>query len=304
MPYRVKLADGRTDEQLLNEDIAPQIRQRDDIPFVIHLGDLGRPNFACTDAWLEQTKAFWQHELHKPVFYTPGDNEWLDCDRETLNLPSKPSDRLDAIRRIFFSTPQSLDRNWRYEQQTQLPENQTWWYGGIRFVTQHIVTKDDESTSAPVEDNSHPTPLTENRAQLNQVWLDHAFDMAQNPDTTAVVIATQTDVFGAEDGINDAMSRCLHNPAYQNFCSHLQELAATLNKPVLLIHGDTNGYCLDQPLSITKTPKFWRLNAPGDYQVIDAALIAFDAKNVEQPFKVTGLLSGKAAPVVCDYSRH
>jgi hypothetical protein len=77
----------------------------------------------------------------------------------------------------------------------------------------------------------------------------------------------------------------------------------TAAKPVLLIHGDTNAYCLDQPFSTRQAPKLWRLNAPGDYQVIDAAVIAFDPASADRPFKVTGLLSGQPAPGVCDFSR-
>ncbi|MFN9554935.1 MAG: hypothetical protein ACK56O_11660, partial [Dolichospermum sp.] len=53
MPYFAKSADGRTDEQVLIQDIAPKFRQREDIPFVIHLGDLGRPQDTCYDTWLE-----------------------------------------------------------------------------------------------------------------------------------------------------------------------------------------------------------------------------------------------------------
>jgi len=43
MPYGVTMPDGRSDAQVLAHDIAPEIRRREDVPFVIHLGDLGRP---------------------------------------------------------------------------------------------------------------------------------------------------------------------------------------------------------------------------------------------------------------------
>ncbi|MFM6023396.1 MAG: hypothetical protein ACKPER_10790 [Dolichospermum sp.] len=82
IPYFAKLADGRTDEQVLIQDIAPKFRQREDIPFVIHLGDLGRPQDTCYDTWLEKNKTFWKNDIVKPVFFTPGDNDWTDCDRE------------------------------------------------------------------------------------------------------------------------------------------------------------------------------------------------------------------------------
>ena len=48
----------RSQEQVLIQDIAPKFRQREDIPFVIHLGDLGRPQDTCYDTWLEKNKTF------------------------------------------------------------------------------------------------------------------------------------------------------------------------------------------------------------------------------------------------------
>ena len=75
IPYLIKLPDGRTDDEVLTKEIAPALRQREDIPFIIHLGDLSRPEYACSDEWLQQTNNFWKQKLVKPVFYTPGDND-------------------------------------------------------------------------------------------------------------------------------------------------------------------------------------------------------------------------------------
>ena len=301
MPYRVIAPDGRTDEQVLIQSIAPKIRLREDIPFVIHLGDLGRPEYACTDSWLEQTKAFWENDLVKPVFYTPGDNDWTDCDRSYLLAPTSELERLAVIRKMFFSQPSKLAPAWRYEQQLSLPENQTWWYGNIRFVTQHIVSTDNGRSEIYHDDPEAAIRLVDERDKQNQRWLDHAFEMAKQGDTSAIVVAMQVDPFGAPEGLEDAMSRCLKQPAYQEFCKHLQFLAIALDKPVLVIHGDTGAYCLDQPLPLA--PKFWRLNAPGDVDVIDASVVTFDPADAAHPFKETGLLSGRPVPEVCVYSR-
>ena len=302
IPYMVKLPDGRTDAQVLTEDIAPKIRQNDDIPFVIHVGDLGRPQDTCSDAWLEKSKAFWENELVKPVFYTPGDNDWTDCDRANLANPKSELGRLDAIRQILFSQPKTLSPEWRYERQEGFPENETWWYNGVLFVTQHDVSTDNGRTEILLDDPQKAIQLADERDEANLVWLDRAFEKATNSDTAAVVVATQLDPFGPAQGDETPLSRCLSNPAYKGFCVHLQAFASKLDKPVLLIHGDTNAYCLDQPFSVEEAPKLWRLNAPGDYKYIDASLISFDPTSSAQPFKVTGLLSGNTPPQVCDYS--
>lgn len=189
MPYMVKLSDGRTDEQVLYQDIAPKIRERADIPFVIHVGDLGRPDIACTDSWLEKTKSFWRNALIKPVFFTPGDNDWTDCDSEKLAARTSELGRLEAIRRIFFSQPENLSSEWRYEQQANQPENQAWFYKGVRFVTQRIVSKDNGRKEVLLDDLQQAMKLADERDKQNQIWLDYAFEMAKSSDTKAVVVA-------------------------------------------------------------------------------------------------------------------
>ncbi len=301
MPYRITLPDGRTDEQVLAEDIAPKIRRSADISFVIHLGDIGRSEFACNDAWLEKTRDFWKYDLVKPVFYTPGDNEWTDCDREKLAERSSELQRLSAIRRILFVKSKVPAAHWRYERQLEAPENQTWWQQGVRFVTLHMVSKDNGRQEVLLDDPQEAIRLADERDGQNRVWLERAFKMAQRSDTRALVVAMQLDPFGPPDGTVDALQRCLNKPAYKDFCARLHSLSLVLDKPVLLIHGDTNAYCLDQPFPTA--PKLWRLNAPGDYQVTDVAQVVFDRSNAAKPFGVTGVLSGKAAPSVCDYRR-
>ncbi|HLO84487.1 MAG TPA: hypothetical protein VK203_05640 [Nostocaceae cyanobacterium] len=302
IPYMVKLADGRTDKEVLEQDIAPKIRQREDIPFVIHVGDLGRPQDACFDSWLEANKRLWENEIIKPVFFTPGDNDWTDCDRTNLTVRQSELTRLDALRRILFSQPKTLPPEWQYEQQSTLPENELWHYKDVLFVSQHYISTNNGREEILLDDPQIALKLVDERDEQNRIWLDHAFNLAKNSDIAAVVVATQLDPFGPPNGVDDAFTRCLNNYAYRDFCVHLQTLASELDKPVLLVHGDTNAYCFDQPVSQTIAPKLWRLNAAGDYKVIDASLISFDSTSSDQPFKITGLLSGEVPPQVCDYS--
>jgi hypothetical protein len=86
-------------------------------------------------------------------------------------------------------------------------------------------------------------------------------------------------------------------------CLALENLATRFSKesiPVLMMHGDTNGHCLDKPLA--GVPNLWRLNAPGDYKVIDADVVRLSADS-NRPFTATGLLSGLPAPDACDDSQ-
>ncbi|EAZ88431.1 hypothetical protein CY0110_22971 [Crocosphaera chwakensis CCY0110] len=302
MPYRVTLSDGRTDEAVLKEDIVPAIQQREDIPFVIHVGDLSRPEYACNDEFLYEVKDLWENEIQKPVFYTPGDNEWTDCDRQYLPNPQSEIERLAVIRQIFFSEPKSLDPQWQYEQNKDLPENELWVYNGVLFVTEHMVSTDNGRDEILLDDPQVVLTLVEQRDQANKQWLDHAFEIAKSKDIKAVVIASQLDPFGPEDGENNAFTRCTNNAAYKEFCKQVQTFAINVKKPMLFVYGDTNAYCYDQPFDVELGANIWRLNTPGDFKYIDASVVSYDPTNSEQPFEVTGLLSGESPPQVCDYN--
>jgi hypothetical protein len=301
MPYGVIMPDGRSDAQVLTEDIAPEIRRRQDLPFVIHLGDLGRSQDVCTDAKLEEHKAFWATALRKPVFYTPGDNEWSDCDRPQLPAPTSELERLAAIRRIFFGQPKDMGPAWRYETQSAQPENALWWYAGVLLVTVHMVSTDNGREEIFLDDPVRAIAQVNDRDEANRLWLEHAFALATKWEAAAVVVATQLDPFGPPESGLDAFTQCTNRPAYAAFCEQILVLSADLGKPVLLVHGDTNAYCLDQPFPTNRAPRLWRLNAPGDFKVIDAAVVSINPLHLNRPFEVNGLLSGQAAPRECDY---
>jgi len=302
MPYGVIMSDGRSDAQVLVENIAPEIRRREDLPFVIHLGDLGRPEDVCNDTTLEEHKAFWATALVKPVFYTPGDNDWTDCDRPQLPAPTSELVRLAAIRRIFFGQSIALGPDWQYEIQAEQPENALWWHAGVLFVTVHMVSTDNGRKEIFLDDPGTALALVAVRDEANRRWLEHAFTLAAQGQAAAMVIATQLDPFGAPEGDVDAFTRCSNRPAYAAFCEHILARSAGLGKPVLLLHGDTNAYCLDQPFPTNRAPQLWRLNAPGDFKVVDAAVVSIYPQRSDRPFDVSGLLSGQSAPEVCDYS--
>ncbi|MGK7884877.1 MAG: hypothetical protein AB4057_09660 [Crocosphaera sp.] len=303
LPYMITLADGRTDEEVLFEEIIPAINEHEEVPFVIHVGDLSRPEYTCSDELLQSFKDVWDNDIDKPIFYTPGDNDWTDCDREKLSNPQSELARLVSVRKIFFSEPKTLDREWQYEQNSDLPENTLWIYDGVLFVTEHMIGTNNGRDEILQDDPATILAEVDKRDQANREWLDHAFNLAQNNNVEAVVLASHLDPFGPEDGENDAFTRCTNKPAYAGFCQQIQTFAHKLQKPILYVHGDTNAYCYDKPFNAELAPNIWRLNAPGDIKYIDASLISYDRSNQDLPFEVTGLLSGEVPPEICDYSR-
>ena len=304
MPYGVAMPDGRSDAQVLADDIAPEIRRREDLPFVIHVGDLGRPEDVCTDVQLESYKIFWATALvvnrcSIRLGITTGP---IAIDRRSLC----PLRNWRGLRRCGGFSSAHLQFSPPLGTMSHNPLSRKTRSGGMRVCCLSLYIWLAPITAGAeilLDDPGQAIALANARDEANRLWLDHAFTLATQREAAAVVIATQVDPFGPPQGNVDAFSRCLNRPAYAAFCEQILHLSATLGKPVLLIHGDTNAYCLDQPFPIDQAPRLWRLNAPGDFDVIDAAVVSINPARSSSPFAVTGLLSGQAAPQECNYRR-
>ncbi len=122
------------------------------LKFTVHDGDLKAGNSiansvtptTCSDALYTQALGFF-NALKAPVMFTPGDNDWTDCDRPS-NGGFASRERLDHERQVFFSTPYSLgQRQLKQEVQyeplclgsggTAVPcvENRRWTVGKVTY---------------------------------------------------------------------------------------------------------------------------------------------------------------------------
>src|SRR5262249_46366393 len=79
------------------------------LAFVVHLGDLSSPRFACTDELLTRRLAQFRASAH-PLVFTPGDNDWTDCHPGQNVAGADPLDRLAKVRSMFFVGEQGLGR--------------------------------------------------------------------------------------------------------------------------------------------------------------------------------------------------
>ena len=81
---------------------------RQELEFTVHDGDLkvgsGVPGSTtpttCSDAMYVQALGYLR-ALNAPAMFTPGDNDWTDCDRPSNGGSSSP-ERLDHERQLFF----------------------------------------------------------------------------------------------------------------------------------------------------------------------------------------------------------
>src|SRR5262249_56816735 len=91
------------------------------LAFTAHDGDLrqgsGSPD--CADGSIYTRASVYFGSLYAPAIFTPGDNDWTDCDRKSLGSNGRNSlQELDNERAFFFSTPYTLGQT-RFLQDVQ-----------------------------------------------------------------------------------------------------------------------------------------------------------------------------------------
>lgn len=334
MPYSmdgkpVLLTDGRSDQQVFDQDLRPMMRDHP-APFIIHAGDLGRPETSCSDADLERHLGYWRG-FGKPVFYTIGDNDWIDCIRSVIpGGPKPPLERLARIRELLFSDAalasyQPTRPGWTVRHDVGGLREDTAWSTdnpAFAFLELHIVSScDGRDTTGKQPCKMVPEPAMDaetkaliedaaERVRRNLVALREAYAQAEAQHRVMLVIAIQADMFGkpANDAKHpaDIWERCKTQLEFKPFCDVLPELAAAFSGSTLLIHGDTSAYCLEElPIPAKAGQKFWRLNAPGDFGEIDADVVTIAPGSDGKPnVSVTGLLSDKPPPSSCDQAQY
>ena len=294
------------ENELIKSTITPAIQQANP-PFLVHYGDLKSSKESCSETLLRERRDDIYNLLPSgSIFYTPGDNEWVDCDRPNLNSPVSELGMLDLLRRVFFSETIDLPPSWSYAYQPNFPENARWLYNNVLFATVHLTSTNNGRQEIFLDDIEAALALVEARDQANRVWLGEAFREALKVKVRAVIIITQADVTRTEAGACTAFNR-INCDAFALFRENLIRGArgfADLNeprRPVLLVHGDTNPYCWDKDFGGDLAPNLWRLNAWGDKQSpADATEIIVQLENTQKPFKARTLVNHLKPAKSCD----
>lgn len=213
------------------------------LAFVVHDGDIWLGGTGCSDERLQQVRDVF--DGFRTLVYAPGDNEWQDC--------PDPAGRLPAIRRLFFSEAKSRGTQpIGQRRQPNFPENARWEHQGVVFATLNV----------PGPGGGGPA------AAANLTWLDAIFDRASSIRAAAVMVVWQDD---PTDGSSSAL------------VARLKQRSATFGNPVLLVHGDTHRFRLDNPWKETRnltrletfatfTPEWVKVNVnPGRPEVFGVA---------------------------------
>jgi hypothetical protein len=232
--------------------------------FSIHVGDFKAGSTLCSDEEFANQRDHFQR-FKGAVVYTPGDNEWTDCHRAN-NGSYDPLERLAALRQGFFKPNQSLGAQpIRVQSQAQrMPayaayvENLRWQHQGVQFNTVHIV---GSNNNLEARDAAASREFYE-RDAANIAWIQSAFADAASQNPSLIVFAFQADVFDSKSIYEDF-------PSWSGFRQSIGEtllpLAQRWGKPVLVIHGDSHKFKLDQPFSLNRQPlsNITRLIVPG-----------------------------------------
>lgn len=232
--------------------------------FSIHVGDIKSGSTLCTDEeFANQVEHFSRYQ--GAVIYTPGDNEWTDCHRAN-NGRYDPQERLAALRKRFFTEGRSLGQKpLAVENQSRaMPafgkyiENQRWQHQGVVFATLHMV---GSNNNLEVRDRNAALEFFD-RDAANVAWLEAAFAQAQQSQAHGLVIAFQADVFDIRSASQEIPEA---SGFYRTIVGTLLPLAKRWGKPVLVIHGDSHQFRLDQPFTLDKKPlpNVTRLIVPG-----------------------------------------
>jgi hypothetical protein len=248
--------------------IADMNRQK--LAFTVHDGDIKAGGDRCDQPVYDQFEAY-LNSLKAPALYTPGDNEWTDCDRPAAGAYDS-EERLGLIRATFFDRPVSFGQRRLRVQQQEAPyvENLRWRAGRVVYATLHVVGSDNNLGDVA------PDPVEfAGRDAATGEWLRETFAIAQRAEAAGVLLVIQANPgFDASDPTRAPVRdpRMLLNAngqpdGFTNFLRLLREETIAFGKPVVLVHGDSHYLRIDKPFQDEqgrRLENFTRLETPGD----------------------------------------
>jgi hypothetical protein len=251
------------------------------LKFTVHDGDLKQgSNSLCDDNLYFKAKG-WFNSLKGAAMFTPGDNDWTDCDRAS-NGGFNSRERLDRERAILFSTPYSLGQQpLKQEVQTEplclglngpVPcvENRRWTVGKVTYVTLNVAGSCNNLCDTAPDPEEFKA-----RNAANIRWLRESFDAAVKKQSAAVMIITQANP-GWDQA--DPTRAPLRDPktlvqtdgfpdGFKDYLLTLREQVVAFRRPVAYVHGDSHYARLDKPFldaSGRRLENFTRVETFGD----------------------------------------
>ena len=255
-----------------------------ELAFTVHDGDLkagkGTPGSdsptTCADNKYVQAMVYFQM-LHAPAAFTPGDNDWTDCDnrvKRTFQFAGASGSRAVFVLqyslhvRTASLTSGSADRRQDHPLQRlccrRLPrndflqteacvENRRWTFRGVTYATLDIQGSCDNRCK-----DFPDSAEADSRRDADIAWMRETFQVAKERNSVAVMLISQ-----ADPGFNDhpIESENVRDPktldclncttstpdGFQAFLTALRDEVTAFRKPVAYVHGDTHYFRIDKP---------------------------------------------------------
>ncbi len=240
------------------------------LAFTVHDGDLKAGSGPCPDSLYTDALASF-NTLRAPAMFTPGDNDWTDCDR---NPGVSSAERLAFERKVLFSTPFSFGQH-PLREEVQAPpyvENRRWEDGGVVYATLNV-----QGSCNNLCDTAPDPAEWAARNAADITWLRATFAQAKAHRAAAVMM-----IFQADPGwdTSDATRAPTRDPktlaetdtapdGFQSFLGALRDETVAFGKPVVAVHGDSHYFRIDKPLQDAtgrRIQNFTRVETFGDHQ--------------------------------------
>ena len=248
--------------------IADMNRQR--LAFTAHDGDLKAGSGPCPDSLYTDAKATF-NTLDAPAVFTPGDNDWTDCDR---NPGVNSAERLDFERKVLFSTPFTLGRHKLRQEVQDAPyvENRRWSLGGVTYATLNV-----QGSCNNLCDTAPDPAEYAARNAADIAWLHETFAEARAPP-----LGGRDDHLAGRSGLGRDRRdpRPARDPktlvqtgtdpdGYHDILTALRDDTTAFRRPVAVVHGDSHYFRIDKPFLDAqgrRLENFTRVETFGDHQ--------------------------------------
>ena len=218
----------------------------------------------CTDEAYPALKTNFFDKFNKPLFYTVGDNEWVDCDRAVKGGYDVMT-RLALVRSNFF---QKADGSYialgnpssriSVLHDAKYPELQMFSYKGITYIYPHVPGSANNSAVATPAFKTYNDKATDGddaeykaRDAANVAWINKGFAKAATDGSIGVIVAVQANMDWEGYARDAAAPNNENTAAYAAVKQALLTNTLKFKKPVLLQNGDEHWYQVDMPMNET-----------------------------------------------------
>lgn len=323
-PYGGSPAD--TAEFLKYPTYVAAINSDKDLSMVLHTGDIHSGKQYCSQAYnqsiLDQFMSF-----VTPLIFTPGDNEWIDCQKVkegggTANsyAGGDPFLNLDLVRSIFFSQPgktlgkapisvhtQAVEFDPKFPTDKAFVEN-VWFEksnvligtinlpGGSNNGASYLSTGVSGLSALTISDLSRQQEI-DARTGAALRWMDNLFAKAKANGDSAILIMVQGDMWDLDSNTMSAKTLT----EWKQYIDKLAVLTKDFGKPVLLTHNDSHFYRSDNPLVLGAECKIEVPSTPiGKYSTATETCLSSVTAGALKPIIPDGAVYADAYRIVQD----